>query len=50
MQREKKGQITLKRTITKMTADFVKVIMEARRQWGIFKVMEENTCHARIFI
>lgn len=48
MQRWKKGQITLKKT-TKITRNFVKEIMEARGQWDIFKVMEENICQSRIF-
>lgn len=30
--KEENGQITLKKTTTKMTADFVKEIMKARRQ------------------
>ena len=38
---KEKGQITLKKT-TKITGNFLKEIMEARRQWDIFKVMEVN--------
>lgn len=48
--KEENGQITLKKTTTKMTADFVKEIMKARRQQDIFKVIEENICQTRIFI
>lgn len=48
--KEENGQITLKKTTTKMTVDFVKEIMEARRKQDIFKVMEENICQTRIFI